>query len=90
MPKQISGLKSSDFRPLRINMLLFPLAYEFFPTVTFRLVLGEFLRVFPQNFSFFSVFSEFSARLVLFWYQSLVSILRKIVEEKNSLFFSSK
>ena len=25
MPKQISGLKSSDFRPLRINMRLFPL-----------------------------------------------------------------
>ena len=24
--KQISGLKSSDFRPLRINMRLFPLA----------------------------------------------------------------
>jgi hypothetical protein len=27
MPKQISGLKSSDFRPLRINMRLFPLFF---------------------------------------------------------------
>ena len=27
MPKQISGLKPSDFRPLRINMRLFPLFF---------------------------------------------------------------
>ena len=62
--------------------LLFPLAYEFFPTVTFRFILGEFLGDFARFASFFSVFSVFSARLVLFWYQSLVSIFRKNGGEK--------
>ena len=63
-------------------MRLFPFALRFFPTVTFRLILGEFLGDFARFASFFSVFSEFSARLVLFWYQSLVSIFRKIGGEK--------
>ncbi len=38
--KTKSGLKSKDFKPLESQKGLFPLAYEFFPTVTFRLILG--------------------------------------------------
>ena len=80
--------QNKDFYPkmdelaMREHFGSLPLALRFFPTVTFRLILGKFLWVFLQIFSFFSVFSEFSTRLVLFWYQSLVSIFRKIGGEK--------
>ena len=70
VPLSENPLFSSFFRILG----LFLLAYELFPTVTFRLIWGEFLGDFARFASFFSVFSVFSARLVLFWYQSLVSI----------------
>ena len=67
---------------MEYKIQLFPLALRFFPTVTFRLILGEFPWDFSRFASFFSVFSVFSARLVLFWYQSLVSIFWKIGGEK--------
>lgn len=88
LPRKALILKKFSDYGLFSLLKLFPLALGFFPTVTFRLILGKFLGDFARFASFFSVFSVFSARLVLFWYQSLVSIFRKIGGEKIDYSFA--
>ena len=59
MPKQISGLKSSDFRPLRINMRLFPLIFEFLLWLIWALNIipnGNIAPLFPLIISFIKIF----------------------------------
>ena len=59
MPKQISGLKSSDFRPLRINMRLFPLFFGNLLWLIYALNIilnGNFEPVFPPIISFIKIF----------------------------------
>ena len=59
MSKKISGLKSSDFRPLRINMQLFPLFFEFLLWFIYALnyiLKGDFDNVFLSIISFIKIF----------------------------------
>ena len=59
MSKKISGLKSSDFRPLRINMRLFPLIFVVLLWLIYALNIilnGNFEPVIPPIISFIKIF----------------------------------
>ena len=73
MPKQISGLKSSDFRPLRINMRLFPLAYQIYLWCLQVANKGRLPLVFALKCGYFSLVSLVSERVSSFWPRVLSS-----------------
>jgi hypothetical protein len=69
MSKKISGLKSSDFRPLRINMQLFPLFFGVLLRRIYALHVipnGDFEPTFPPIISFIKIFvAENVAKLLV-------------------------
>ena len=80
MPKQIGGLKSSDLRPLRINMRLFPL---FFGDILWLICAlniipnGNFEPVFLPIISFIKIFvAEKVAKSLAEWCQVVVEIFK--------------
>ena len=78
MPKQISGLKSSDFRPLRINMQLFPLFFVVLLWHIYALYIipnSKFDTGFPPIISFIKNFvAEKVAKSVVGWCRVVVRL----------------
>ena len=73
MPKQISGLKSSDFRPLRMNMRLFPLASQIYIWCLQVAKKGHYPSFLAPKCAYFSPVSLVSVRVSSFWPRVLSS-----------------
>ena len=73
MPEQISGLKSSDFRPLRINMRLFPLASQTYLWCLKMANRSGLQLILALKCAVFSPVSPVSERMSSFWPHDLSS-----------------